>query len=839
MRVNPEPNGLRVLFILRPALYFGLYRFPGASQFSYTRLLQAASYPRQEPYTAGQVGEAQSGLLAFFHQTGYFEATVSPQVEIDKAQRVVNVIFHIDLKRRAKFGNVSIQGIPPEQAEKLQSGLRSWRMRLRRSHIKPGITYSSRRVDAALRYLQNQMGKRHYLAARVQLASARYDEDSNRADLNFRINPGPVIQVSIVGAHLRDSQKKKLIPIFQENAVDRDLVYEGEQNLASYFESKGYFDAKVSSSLQRRNGGATIVYKVEKGPRGKVKSIEFQGNRQFSDDDLKQHVAVATANPLLFFFSHGKFSDQLLASSISNLSNLYHAAGFGEVKITPHLLRQRGDLRLIFQVDEGALDTVASLRMEGNQSFTESELSPKGLELKPGGPYSPELLNKDRDQITAVYLDRGFLNVVFRSRVSPVKGDPHRFDVYYSIEEGPPVFTAQVEQIGGDRTHPRLVSRTVNIKVGKPLSQTALLRGESQLYALGIFDWASVDTRRAANFESNADVLVKLHESRPNTITYGFGFSVIRRGGSVPGGTVAVPGLPPVALPSNFQTSEETFWGPLGSIEYSRRNFLGRAQTVTFGLYGARLDQHASIAWLDPSFRYSVWSASVNLSADRNQENPLYTAQIEQAGLQFQRYMDAAKTKSVFFRYNFSHTILSNLLIPGLVLPQDQNVQLSTLSASFVRDTRDDILDAHKGIYESFELDFNPSWLGSSASFGRFLGQTAYYRPVFGGSSTWANSIRLGAEVSFEGQPIPISATFFSGGGSTLRGFPLNGAGPQRAVPVCNNPADPSTCTNITVPVGGPQLLILNSELRFPLGITPKLKGAAFYDGGNVYGHLG
>jgi outer membrane translocation and assembly module TamA len=39
--------------------------------------------------------------------------------------------------------------------------------------------------------------------------------------------------------------------------------------------------------------------------------------------------------------------------------------------------------------------------------------------------------------------------------------------------------------------------------------------------------------------------------------------------------------------------------------------------------------------------------------------------------------------------------------------------------------------------------------------------------------------------------------------------------------------------------VGGPQLVILNSELRFPLGILPKLGGAVFYDGGNVYPSVG
>ena len=40
---------------------------------------------------------------------------------------------------------------------------------------------------------------------------------------------------------------------------------------------------------------------------------------------------------------------------------------------------------------------------------------------------------------------------------------------------------------------------------------------------------------------------------------------------------------------------------------------------------------------------------------------------------------------------------------------------------------------------------------------------------------------------------------------------------------------------NVTVPVGGRQLFILNSEVRFPLHINKSLGGVVFYDGGNVY----
>jgi outer membrane protein insertion porin family len=86
---------------------------------------------------------------------------------------------------------------------------------------------------------------------------------------------------------------------------------------------------------------------------------------------------------------------------------------------------------------------------------------------------------------------------------------------------------------------------------------------------------------------------------------------------------------------------------------------------------------------------------------------------------------------------------------------------------------------------------------------------------------------------------VPTSELFFSGGETTLRGFPINGAGPQRTVPACTNPSNPSTCVNLVVPVGGRQLFILNSELRFPLHLKQGLGAVVFYDGGNVYGPIG
>lgn len=838
VHVVPEASGLRLMFVLQPAEYFGVFTFPGAVKvFSYTRLLQIADYPRQEPHTARRVDEAQKNLQEFLRQNGYFLAVVKPEIQSDQSRGVVNVTFQTDLNRRATIGQIILTGTTPEETARLKRSLQSWSARLRGTRLKTGKTYTLKRLQNATSFLQNQLARRNYLAAQVKLVSSKYDPASNRADITFNITQGPEISVNVTGAGISGRAKRRQIPIYEENAVDPDLVQEGQQNLMSHFQSKGFFDVEVRSSLEEHPGHTIIVYDVKRGGRGKVESVGFEGNRQFSDRALRDHVMVKPARRL--FFSRGRFSRSLLTQSVTTLESLYRNAGYSSVKIDPVVTRDDGDVRVAFKVNEGVRDMVASLEVRGNKSIPSDKLAPKGLNLERGRPYSRELLRKDRDQIMAAYLKQGFLVAGVESEVHPQPNQPHQVDVVYAVTEGPQIHTSVVEPIGEVRTDPRLIVRTVNIKTAQPLSATALLVGERQLHTLNIFDWVSVDTRRPIGDMPQSDVLVKVHEAKRNSITYGVGFQVVNRGGTVPGGSVAVPGLPVVELPSNFQTSEETIWGPTGSIQYTRNNFRGQGDSISVGAYASRLDLQGTATWNIPSFYGSSWTSNLSLSAERTTENPLFTARLGTGILQFQKFLDADKAKAIFFRYTFSRTILTNLLIPDLVPPEDQNVRLSGFSASFVRDTRDAPLDAHKGIYESIESDLYPSALGSNTNFVRFLGQAAYYRRIFRDSTVWANSLRVGLEFAFSGAHIPLSQTFFSGGGSTLRGFPLDGAGPQRPVPVCSNPADPTTCSQITVPVGGPQLVILNSELRFPLGILSKLGGAVFYDGGNVFPSVG
>jgi outer membrane protein assembly factor BamA len=840
LQLRPEASGVRVRFVLQPALYFGVYEFPGAIQFPYSRLLQISNYQSQEPYSAFDLQQAEANLTKFFQRAGFFQAAVHAQPQSDPANGLVNVDFQTDLKRRANIGEIMIEGVSPEETAKLQKSLRSVMARLRGSYLKNGTTYTSKKLQTATSYLQRELAKDRRLMAQVKLVSANYHRETNLADVTFLATPGPETSVTTTGAHLWSWTRKKLIPIYQENVFNSELIDEGQRNLTSYFQSKGYFDAKVTTKVNRQPNDISLIYRIDRGPRHKVENITVSGNRHFSDKDLLSSAAVSKGRLL----SHGKYSAQLLRQTVNSITNLYRAAGYSQAKVVPRVTKSNGNLIIALIVQEGLRDTVETLQLQGNTTVPLSQLAPKGLQLAPGKAYSQQLLRQDRNNIMARYLTLGYLTANFRATVKPVDHDPHRLAVTYAIYEGPKVDTSQIIIVGRQHTKPSLIRKTADIKINRPLSQEDLLFAESRLYALDPFDWAEVNLRRPITTQSKEEVTIKVHESKRNTVTMGFGFEVINRGGSVPSGTVAVPGLPPVGLPSSFQTSEKTFYGPRGSIEYTRHNLRGMAESFTASGLAGRLDQRGSLTYRMPRFRDSSWNASITGSGENNAENPIFSAQTGQSGVQFQKPLDAKRTKNVILRYGFQYTSLSRLLIPGLVPPQDQQYHLSNLGAAYTRDTRDSPLDAHHGIYQSFDITFNTSVLGSSADFARFLGQVSYYKKL-GHNIVWASSIRLGLEQPFNGSFVPLSEQFFTGGGSTLRGFPLNGAGPQRELPACGDPSNPATCTQITVPFGGNQLFLLNTEFRIPLPIDfpapihKNLGVAIFYDGGNAFTRIG
>src|SRR5437899_9240403 len=274
-------------------------------------------------------------------------------------------------------------------------------------------------------------------------------------------------------------------------------------------------------------------------------------------------------------------------------------------------------------------------------------------------------MSDDRGHMLAVYLDHGYLRAEVKANVTRHPEDPHKIDVTYNITEGPQVRVAQVVIAGEKVSRPVLISKIAGIRPETPLSQGKLLESESELYNLGIFDWASIGPRRPITGQNEEEAVIKVHESRRNTITYGFGFEISRRGGSVPSGTVAVPGLPTIGLgKAKIAPSEQTFASPRGSVEFTRRNLRGLGETGAISLLMARLDQRLIATYTDPHFRGSKWKSLFSLSGERTTENPLFTARLGDASWPLERIINRAKTTTAQFRYHYGQTNLPQVLVP-------------------------------------------------------------------------------------------------------------------------------------------------------------------------------
>ena len=115
---------------------------------------------------------------------------------------------------------------------------------------------------------------------------------------------------------LKVSQRKlqRLIPIYEEHAVDQDLLVEGAHNLRDYLQSQGYFDAQVEFKQQSViNDKANLDFLIATGKRHKLVAITIDGNHYF-DDRNDPRSACFCSPPTSCSFAHGRYSGRPAAA---------------------------------------------------------------------------------------------------------------------------------------------------------------------------------------------------------------------------------------------------------------------------------------------------------------------------------------------------------------------------------------------------------------------------------------------------------------------------------------------------------------------------------------------
>src|SRR5262249_6223572 len=182
---------------------------------------------------------------------------------------------------------------------------------LSRFKLKAGQPVTSAKLQRGTERLRKFLAKKGYLSARVTVKRGDYDAAKKSVPISLEVEQGLRVQLSVNGAKFSEGELKKLIPIYQEGAVDPDLLEEGKRKIREHLERQGYFDAAVSYKIDTHEAGnglkntqETIVYIVERGDKHKLIGIEISGNKYFNTELLESRLQVFRG----VFGSSGRFS---------------------------------------------------------------------------------------------------------------------------------------------------------------------------------------------------------------------------------------------------------------------------------------------------------------------------------------------------------------------------------------------------------------------------------------------------------------------------------------------------------------------------------------------------
>jgi outer membrane protein assembly complex protein YaeT len=729
--------------------------------------------------------------------------------ETGREYQQVSIRFEVDSGPRARFTTPVLTGDLKMDAGKILTATKFQRWLI---HTWKPITQT--RVRQALDGVRLLYQRDNRLEAKVSLDSMRYDPATNHALPTLRIDAGPHIEIRTIGINLSQSRLRRYIPVFEEHAVDHDLLTEGARNLRDYLQGEGYFDAEVQFKEQRViNDKAAIDYLVNPGSRHKLVAIEISGNHYFKTEAIRERMFLQTARFLQF--PHGRYSGNLLNRDEESIRNLYQSNGFRDIETTHRLVDDYkgiiGNIAVFIEIKEGPQYFIDSLQVDGIEHINKDEILAT-LSCVPGQPFSEFNVAVDRDAILARYNERGFPNATFEWNSTPASL-PHRVVLRFVIHEGTQQSVRQVLVTGNKVTKDRLVFRNLRLNPGDPLSPAAITETQRRLYDLGVFAKVDAAIQDPDGEISEKYVLYNLDEARRYSLATGFGAELGRIGGcntcfEAPAGA--------------------TGFSPRVSIDLTRNNLWGDTHSISLRTRASTLNQRALLNYSWPRFsNHDNLTVSFTGLYEASRDVRTFSFHREEGSAQLTQKL--TKTTTLFYRLAYRRVSVSDLKITPFLIPQlSQPVRVGITSINLVQDRRDDPVEPHKGVYTTVDLGLAGKFLASQVNFLRFLARNASYYPI-GKRLVLARSTEFGDIYAFnyKGDPfeaIPLPERFFGGGGTSHRGFPEEQAGPRD--------------TSTGFPLGGTALLFNQTELRFPL-IGDDIGGVLYHDMGNVYSALG
>ena len=279
--------------------------------------------------------------------------------------------------------------------------------------------------------------------------------------LTYAVKEKPYIrEVRIQGlSQVSKDKVETALGVSPRTILDRSKVSEGVDKVRKLFTEQGYVNAAVDFAISpEANNQVAVVLDIVEGNRLLIKRISFEGNKAFSESELKDLLTTKEEWIFSYFTNRGVLDRDILTNDVAILSNHYNDNGYVENKVDePLIVRAKDGLEVIFRVSEGPQYRVGRVEI-GGELIEDGQKMLKSVKLTTGQIFRGNRLRDDVTTLNEMYANKGFAFVQV-DPMTQIDQAKKLVDVALVINKGPPVYFNRVLIAGNTKTRDKVVRR--------------------------------------------------------------------------------------------------------------------------------------------------------------------------------------------------------------------------------------------------------------------------------------------------------------------------------------------------------------------------------------------
>ena len=282
---------------------------------------------------------------------------------------------------------------------------------------------------------------------------------ADKIGLTFVVVEQNVVRtISFVGNRKYKAKNlQKKVSIKRGDYLDRFLAQAGRKTLIEFYHKKGYGFVQISLDNEQLSQGK-VIYRIDEGPRVKIASVRFSGNKAVKTRALKKVVKTSKRK---FFVLPRYYAEEQTAKDVAKLQKVYYERGFldSSIVLKRQFNKDKSRVRLTFVIEEGAAYTVERIVLAGMQHFGDERLRTE-LKLKQGQIYNERKAVSDVKRLLKLYRENGFIDADVQWSRKYISEDRVRIEI--GITEGDRFRIGKINITGNEQTQDKVVRRVLD-----------------------------------------------------------------------------------------------------------------------------------------------------------------------------------------------------------------------------------------------------------------------------------------------------------------------------------------------------------------------------------------